>query len=165
MSDTTSSATKQNTQNHYEGVWLTLRRVDTTVKYLQLAALITFLVIDRMHTEFWEHKYLWWGVGITLLLNFFMQSVHMFLYYVVNPRLDDKFYWPRVFPKEWQSDAFGTGYSQHYKVIYVVKALTLAYLGTMIFQEKLDMFFVYVMYGITVECVLIDLCYYLFDLR
>jgi len=153
-------------QDHDAGIWLNLKRFDTIVKYLEFATLVTALVFDRLGTLDWfEEKYFWWMTGGALGLNFFMQSVHMFLYYVANRYAKDKYYWPRVYPTEWIPDSYGSGYSQHYKFFYFLKALLLAYIGFMVFQEKLDGFFMYWTYGLTLLLLIFDLCFYLFGLK
>ena len=149
---------------HSAGVWLGLRRFDTSVKYLEFVALVVVLVLDRQNPEWYEEKYMWWITGGTLALNFFMQSVHMFLYYVANRLAKDRYFWPPVFPAEWGEGDHGTGFSQHYKFFYIVKAAVLAYLGWMIFQEKLDEFFIYPTLFLSFLLIVFDLLYYLFEL-
>jgi len=152
-------------QDHDAGIWLNLKRFDTMVKYSEFSALVVALVFDRLNRDWYEEKYLWWIIGGTVALNFFMQSVHMFLYYVVNRWNKDKYYWPRVFPTEWTPDNQGSGYSQHYKFFYFIKALLLGYLGFMIFQEKLDFYWVYPILFLSFLLIIFDLSYYLFSLK
>ena len=152
-------------EDHNAGMWLVLKRFDSIVKYLEFATLVIVLVFDRLGTMSWyEGKYFWWILGSTLSLNFLMQSFHIFLYYVANRFAKDKYYWPPVFPAEWIPNDHGTGFSQHYKFFYVLKAGSLAYMGWMIFQEKLDEFFMYPILFITFLLIVFDLCYYLFGL-
>lgn len=152
-------------QNHDAGIWLNLKRFDTIVKYIEFATLISALVFDRLDLDWFEEKHLWWFTGGALALNWFMQATHMFLYYIANRYAKDKYYWPRVYPKEWIPDDYGSGYSQHYKFFYFLKILLLVYIGFMVFQEKLDGFFVYWVYGLTLLLVIFDLCFYLFNLK
>jgi len=155
------------TQGHDTRLWLTIRRVDSIVKYFEFTALVLALVFDQLTSSvvWFEEKHLWWMIGIALLLNFSMQSIHICLYYVANRYVKEKYYWPRVFPKEWVEGDHGTGYSQHYKFFYGLKALLLSYIGFMVFQERLDGFFVYWVYGLSVVLVVFDLCFYLFNLN
>ena len=163
--DTTTN-TESSKQNHDSGTWLFLKRGDSVVKYLQFAALVTAFVFDRLGTvEWFEEKYFWWMIGSAISLNFFIQSVHIILYYIVNKCAKDKYFWPRVFPKEWVAEDHGSGYSQHYKFFYFIKALLIAYIGFMIFQEKLDGFFIYWVFGLSIVLVIFDLCFYVFNLK
>ena len=152
------------TQDHGSGTWLALRRADMIIKYVEFATLVVVFVIDRTGADWFEEKHLWWFLGGTLSLNVFIQSAHMFMYYVVNRFRKDKWYWPRVFPKEWLAGDPGSGFSQHYKFFYFLKLLALAYIGFMVFQEKLDDYFIYPMLFFTWLLLMFDLCYYLFRL-
>lgn len=152
-------------QNHDMGMWLTLKRADTVIKYLQLAALVSALVLDRLDISWFEEKYFWWTIGGTVLLNLLIQWTHMALYYVANRYAKDKFYWPRVFPKEWMEGDYGSGFSQHYKFFYAMKVFLLVYIGFMVFQEKLDGFFLYVSLQISMILIAFDLLFYVFDLQ
>jgi len=152
-------------QDHNAGIWLGLRRFDTVVKYLEFATLVAALVMDRLDIDWYEEKHLWWFIGGVLALNLLMQATHMFLYYIANRYAKDKYYWPRVYPKEWIPDDYGTGYSQHYKFFYFLKILLLAYIGFMVFQEKLDGYFVYLTLFSVWLLIVFDLAYYLFELH
>ena len=152
-------------QEHDAGVWLGLRRIDIVVKYLEFATLVTALVLNLSDTVWSKEKHLWWLIGGTVGLNVLVQSAHMFLYYIANRYAKDKYYWPRVFPKEWIPDDYGTGYSQHYKFFYLLKLLMVAYIGFMVFQEKLDGYFVYLTLFMVWLLIVFDLAYYLFELH
>jgi len=154
-------------QNHDTGVWLHLKKMDLFTKYSEVAVLVGALVVHRVDTEWSDEKYFWRVIAVTLLLNVFMQSFHIFLYYGVNGCLtDDRFYWPRVFPLEWNgNNNEWSGYSYHFKFFYVLKALILSYLGFIIFQEKLDAFFVYPIYALTILLIIFDLCIYIFNIN
>jgi len=152
-------------QNHEEGIWLNLKRFDAIVKYVQFIALIAAFVMDRLNNDGYEKKYLWWITGGTLALNFLMMCSHLFLYYVVNRWAEDKYYWPKVFPKRWQENKPSTGYFYHYWFFFVLKVLVLAYVWLMILKEKLDNYYVYPVLFLSELLIIFDLCYYLFSLR
>ena len=149
-------------QNHEVGFWLFLKRTDVLSKYFEFTALVVALVLNRLE---YDQKYLWWIMGATVSFNFLAQTIHIVLYYIVNRCLKDKNYWPPVFPLPWSAENPGSGYSQHYKLFYFLKSLTIAYLGFMVFQEKLDDFFVFVLFFVVSLLLVFDLMFYLFALE
>lgn len=152
-------------QDHDAGLWLGLRRFDTVVKYLEFTTLVAALVMDRLDIDWYEEKHLWWVIGGTVSLNVLMQSSHLFLFYIANNCSKDKYYWPHVFPERWEPDNFGSGYFYHYAFFYFLKLLFIAYIGFMVFQEKLDGYFVYLTLFSVWLLIVFDLAYYLFELH
>jgi len=155
----TKASVGKHQEDHNAGIWIGLRRIDLVVKYLQVIALGVVFVANRMDVAWGDEKHLWWFIFGIISLNVFAQSVHIFLHYEGT-----KSYWPKVFPNEWTPKKHGSGFGQHYKFFYVLKLLMVAYTGFMVFQGKLDGFFVYLSLFMVCLLIVFDLLYYLFGL-